>query len=47
MINLERRPERKLKMDMSFRELGLQVEYFAAVDGKYDVNNGVDYVCDV
>lgn len=39
MINLERRPERRLRMENLFRELGLDVEYFAAVDGKkLDVN---------
>lgn len=33
MINLERRPERRQKMDQSFLELGLDVEYKVAVDG--------------
>ncbi|KAL5290495.1 CERCAM family protein [Megaselia abdita] len=33
MINLERRPERRLKMDRLLRELGLEYEYFKAVDG--------------
>lgn len=34
MINLERRPERRVKMERLFEVLGLDVEYFAAVDGK-------------
>ena len=34
MINLERRPERKDKMEAMFLELGLEVEHFPAVDGK-------------
>lgn len=34
MINLERRPERRLMMEQSFKELGLQVEHIAAVDGQ-------------
>uniref|UniRef100_A0A8D8E144 Glycosyltransferase 25 family member n=1 Tax=Culex pipiens TaxID=7175 RepID=A0A8D8E144_CULPI len=34
MINLERRPERRLKMVNNFDALGLEVEYFPAVDGK-------------
>lgn len=34
MINLERRPERREKMENLFTELGLEVEHFAAVDGK-------------
>uniref|UniRef100_A0A0K8VBZ6 Glycosyltransferase 25 family member n=1 Tax=Bactrocera latifrons TaxID=174628 RepID=A0A0K8VBZ6_BACLA len=34
MINLERRPERRAKMEKLFLELGLDVEYFPAVDGK-------------
>ncbi|KRG03548.1 glycosyltransferase 25 family member [Drosophila mojavensis] len=34
MINLERRPERRQKMENLFAELGLEVEHFAAVDGK-------------
>ncbi|XP_064539541.1 glycosyltransferase 25 family member [Drosophila montana] len=34
MINLQRRPERRRKMEQLFVELGLQVEHFAAVDGK-------------
>ncbi|XP_055855692.1 glycosyltransferase 25 family member [Episyrphus balteatus] len=39
MINLERRPERKFRMDNLFRELGLDVEHFPAVDGKkLDIN---------
>lgn len=33
MINLERRPERRLKMEALFNILGLQVETFSAVDG--------------
>ncbi|XP_055592223.1 glycosyltransferase 25 family member [Uranotaenia lowii] len=34
MINLERRSERRRKMFNNFDELGLEVEYFPAVDGK-------------
>lgn len=34
MINLERRPERRMKMDRSFKELGLIVDYIPAVDGQ-------------
>lgn len=34
MINLERRPDRRLKMERSFKEIGLKVEHFAAVDGQ-------------
>lgn len=33
MINLVRRPERREKMEESFKEVGLQVEHVAAVDG--------------
>lgn len=34
MINLRRRDERRLKMEASFRELGIDSTYFEAVDGK-------------
>ncbi|XP_062562342.1 glycosyltransferase 25 family member [Armigeres subalbatus] len=34
MINLERRPERRKKMFSNFDELGLDVEFFPAVDGR-------------
>lgn len=34
MINLERRPERREKMERLFDELGLLVNHFSAVDGK-------------
>lgn len=34
MINLVRRPERRAKMEQSFRELGMHVDDFPAVDGK-------------
>ncbi|XP_032592323.1 glycosyltransferase 25 family member [Drosophila grimshawi] len=34
MINLQRRPERREKMEQLFNELGLEVEHFEAVDGK-------------
>ncbi|XP_023300463.2 glycosyltransferase 25 family member [Lucilia cuprina] len=34
MINLERRPERREKMEKLFNVLGLDVEYFPAVDGQ-------------
>lgn len=33
MINLLRRPERRKKMEQSFKEIGLQVEHIAAIDG--------------
>lgn len=40
MINLERRIERRKLMEISFKELGLDVTHFAAVDGKtLDMNN--------
>ncbi|XP_058831195.1 glycosyltransferase 25 family member isoform X2 [Topomyia yanbarensis] len=34
MINLERRSERRKKMINNFDQLGLEIEYFPAVDGK-------------
>ncbi|KAL7025625.1 hypothetical protein ACKWTF_013567 [Chironomus riparius] len=34
MINLKRRPERKLKMDLTLKELGIEYTHFEAVDGK-------------
>lgn len=34
MINLERRPERRIKMERSFKEIGLTVENVPAVDGQ-------------
>lgn len=34
MINLLRRPERRIKMERSFKEIGLDVEYMAAIDGQ-------------
>ncbi|XP_055383197.1 glycosyltransferase 25 family member-like [Condylostylus longicornis] len=34
MINLNRRPERKHKMELQFREMGLIVERFEATDGR-------------
>ncbi|XP_017007007.2 glycosyltransferase 25 family member [Drosophila takahashii] len=34
MINLKRRPERRAKMEELFKELGIEAEYFPAVDGK-------------
>lgn len=34
MINLERREERRRKMESSLKEIGLEVTPFAAVDGK-------------
>ncbi|XP_017107204.2 glycosyltransferase 25 family member [Drosophila bipectinata] len=40
MINLERRPERRQKMEKLFDEIGLDVEHFPAVDGK-ELNIGV------
>ena len=35
MINLERRSDRRLKMEKCFAELGIQYEIIKAVDGKY------------
>lgn len=34
MINLERRPERRRKMEQSFQAIGLKVEHVAAIDGQ-------------
>ena len=34
MINLVRRPERRQKMEQSFKQLGLDVEHMAAIDGQ-------------
>lgn len=34
MINLLRRPERRIKMERSYKELGLDVKHVAAIDGK-------------
>lgn len=34
MINLVRRPERRIRMERSFREIGLDTEYVAAIDGQ-------------
>ena len=34
MINLERRPERRLRMEWSFTELGLNFKWVKAVDGR-------------
>ncbi|KAG5670382.1 hypothetical protein PVAND_000652 [Polypedilum vanderplanki] len=34
MINLKRRTERKLRMEMTLRELGIDYTYFEAIDGK-------------
>lgn len=34
MINLKRRPERRMKMEATMKELGLDFTYFEAVDGK-------------
>lgn len=34
MINLLRRPERRIKMERSFQELGLDVEHVPAIDGQ-------------
>lgn len=33
MINLKRREEKRLKMEANFKILGLDVDYFEAVDG--------------
>lgn len=34
LINLERRTERKKLMEMNFKELGMDVKLFKAVDGR-------------
>lgn len=34
MINLKRRPERKIKMELTLKEMGIEYTYFEAVDGK-------------
>lgn len=34
MINLDRRVERRLKMNRSFKEIGLEVEHIPAIDGQ-------------
>lgn len=34
MINLLRRPERRIRMERSFKELGLSVEHVPAIDGR-------------
>lgn len=34
MINLKRRPERRIKMELTLRELGIDYTYFEAIDGK-------------
>lgn len=49
MINLARRPERRQQMERSFKELGLTVEYFEAVDGQiidddYLEENGIEHL---
>nr|XP_013189135.1 unnamed protein product [Amyelois transitella] len=44
MINLERRPERRQLMELSFKELGMDVKLFQAVDGrKLDLNDLREY----
>lgn len=35
MINLVRRPDRRIKMELSFKELGMDYKYFPAVDGRW------------
>jgi collagen beta-1,O-galactosyltransferase len=34
MINLERRPDRRTKMDTCLNELGIKYQWVKAVDGK-------------
>lgn len=34
MINLERRQERRFLMELSFKELGMSVQHFSAIDGR-------------
>ena len=36
MINLKRRPERRVKMEKCFTELGIDYKIFDAVDGRLD-----------
>ncbi|XP_053623852.1 glycosyltransferase 25 family member [Plodia interpunctella] len=44
MINLERRPERRQMMELSFKELGMDVKLFKAVDGRIlDLNDLREY----
>lgn len=35
MINLERRPDRRIMMEKALGELGIEYKYVPAVDGKY------------
>lgn len=42
MINLERRPERRIKMERSFKEIGLTVESVPAVDGQTLTDDTLD-----
>ena len=34
LINLQRRPERRIRMEWAFRELGIDFKLFDAVDGR-------------
>lgn len=44
MINLLRRPERRMKMEESFKEIGLQVETMAAIDGNELTSDYLDEI---
>lgn len=44
MINLERRQERRFLMELSFKELGMSVQHFSAIDGRnLDMNDLREY----
>jgi len=34
LINLERRPDRRIMMEQALAELGIEYKYFPAVDGR-------------
>lgn len=44
MINLVRRPERRIKMERSFKEIGLDVENVPAIDGKTLTENYLEEI---
>lgn len=44
MINLLRRPERRAKMERSFKEIGLEVEHIAAIDGNELTSDYLDEI---
>lgn len=46
LINLERRPDRREKMEYCFRELGIKAKLVPAVDGKWVYwNSGTNSLC--